>query len=61
MELGTHYPMYLINAIWWLFTLHFGLRGRQQQLIVRFPVQYEHIFLVKKFSAFIFLAERLGK
>ena len=28
-QLGTHSPMSLINTIWWLFTLHFGLRGRQ--------------------------------
>ena len=29
-QLGTHSPMSLINTIWWLFTLHFGLRGRQE-------------------------------
>ena len=29
-QLGTHSPMSLINTIWWLFTLHFGLKGRQK-------------------------------
>ena len=29
--LGTHSPMYLINTVWWLFTLHFWLRGRQER------------------------------
>ena len=29
-QLGTQSPMSLINTIWWLFTLHFGLRGRQE-------------------------------
>ena len=29
-QLGTHSPMSLINTIWWLFTLHFWLRGRQE-------------------------------
>ena len=29
-QLGTQSPMSLINKIWWLFTLHFGLRGRQE-------------------------------
>ena len=29
-QLGTHSPMSLTNTIWWLFTLHFGLRGRQE-------------------------------
>ena len=29
-QLGTHSPMSLINTIWWLFTLHFRLRGRQE-------------------------------
>ena len=29
-QLGTHFPMSLINTIWWLFTLHFWLRGRQE-------------------------------
>ena len=29
-QLGTHSSVHLINTIWWLFTLHFGLRGRQE-------------------------------
>ena len=29
-QLGTHSPMSLIDTIWWLFTLHFGLKGRQK-------------------------------
>ena len=29
-QLGTHCPMSLIKTIWWLFTLHFGLIGRQE-------------------------------
>ena len=30
-QLGTHSPVSLINAIWWLLnTLYFGLRGRQE-------------------------------
>ena len=29
-QFGTHSPVSLINTIWWLFTLHLGLRGRQE-------------------------------
>ena len=29
-QLGYHSPMALINTLWWLFTLHFGLRGRKE-------------------------------
>ena len=29
-QLGTRSPMSLIDTIWWLFTLHFGLKGRQK-------------------------------
>ena len=27
-QLRTHSPVSLINTIWWMFNLHFGLRGR---------------------------------
>jgi len=27
---GSESPIALINTLWWLFTLHFGLRGRQE-------------------------------
>ena len=27
---GCHSPMTLINALWWLLTLRFGVRGRQE-------------------------------
>ena len=29
-KIESHSSMSLINTIWWLFTLHFGLRGRQK-------------------------------
>ena len=29
-QLRTHSPMFSINTMWWLFTLHFGLRGRRE-------------------------------
>ena len=29
-QFGYHSPMALINTLWWLFTLYFGLRGRQE-------------------------------
>ena len=29
-QLGTHSPLSLINTIWWLFTLQFGLRRQQE-------------------------------
>ena len=29
-QLGTHSSMSLINTVWWLFTLNFGLKGRQK-------------------------------
>lgn len=29
-QFGCHSPQALINTLWWLFTLHFGLRGRQE-------------------------------
>ena len=29
-QLGCHSPTSLINTLWWLFTQHFGLRGRQE-------------------------------
>ena len=29
-QLDYHSPMALINTVWWLFTLHFGLRGRKE-------------------------------
>ena len=29
-QFGYHSPMALINTLWWLFTLYFGLKGRQE-------------------------------
>ena len=31
-QFGYHSPMALINTLWRLFTLYFGLRGRQEHL-----------------------------
>ena len=28
-QFGYHSPLALIKTLWWLFTFHFGLRGRQ--------------------------------
>ena len=29
-QFGYHSPMSVTNTLWWLFTLHFGVRGRQE-------------------------------
>ena len=29
-ELGYNSPYSVVNTLWWQFTLHFGLRGRQE-------------------------------
>ena len=29
-QLGQNTPRSLINTVWWLLTMHFGLRGRQE-------------------------------
>ena len=34
-QLGTESPSSLINTIWWQFSMHFGLRGRQEHHIMK--------------------------
>ena len=34
-QFGSSTPASLINTIWWQFTQHFGLRGRQEPMKVQ--------------------------
>ena len=37
-QFGYQSPMALINTLWWLFTLHFGLRGHQEHQNMKIEV-----------------------
>ena len=55
-QLGTHSPISLINTIWWLFTLHFGLHEKycliQSKIFLtdasRCPVNIVKLYLSKR-------------
>ena len=34
-QLGDQSPLSLINTLWWIFTQHFGMRGRQEHYSMR--------------------------
>ena len=54
-QFGYHSPMALINTLWWLFTLHFGLRGRQEYHNMKIAD-----FTFKKHDGFTYVASSEG-
>ena len=49
-QFANHSPMTLINTLWWLFTLHFDIRGRQEHHNMKIED-----FTIKKYDGFTYV------
>ena len=57
-QLGSSTPVSLVNTIWWLFTQHFGIRGRQEHHSMKVE---DFTFKKDDSNEFLIFSERITK